>query len=127
MPKFDELQILCETHKPGIVCTVESRLSDDIEDVELTIPSYQALRLDRNRHGGGILVYIHNSLTYNAISKGLGNLEVVLISVSQANSTKVVFVLVFFIVHEVLYMHAWMIFILFWKIWMFLYCPILFL
>lgn len=75
LPKFDELLILCETHKPGIVCIVESWLSDDIQDVELTIPSYQALRLDRNRHGGGILVYIHNSLTYNVISKGPGNLE----------------------------------------------------
>ena len=95
MPKFDELQILCETHKPGIVCIVESWLSDDIEDVELTIPSYQALRLDRNRHGGGILVYIHNSLTYNVISKGPGNLELVLISVSQANSTNSVCVGIF--------------------------------
>ena len=117
MPKFDELRILCETHKPGIVCIVESWLSDDIDDMELTISSYQALRLDRNGHGGGILVYIHNSLTYNVISKGPGNLELVLISVSQTNSTKLVFVLVFFIVREVLYMHAWMIFILFWKIW----------
>ena len=64
--------------------------------MELTIPSYQALRLDRNRHGGGILVYIHNSLTYNVISKGPGNLELVLISVSQANSTNSVCVGIFY-------------------------------
>ena len=78
------------------MCIVESWLSDDIENVELTIPSYQALRLDRNRHGGGILVYIHNSLTYNVISKGPGNLELVLISVSQANSTNSVCVGIFY-------------------------------
>ena len=56
LPKFDELLILCETYTPGIVCIVESWLSEDIEDSELIIPNYQVLRLDRNRHGGGILL-----------------------------------------------------------------------
>ena len=71
---FLNLIILFETYKPGIVCIVESWLNDDIEDSELIIPNYQALKLDRNRHGGGILVFIHNSLTYNVISKGPSNL-----------------------------------------------------
>ena len=87
LPKFDELLILCETYTPGIVCIVESWLSEDIEDSELIIPNYQVLRLDRNRHGGGILLYIHNSLTYNVISTGPSNLELMLISVGQASST----------------------------------------
>ena len=87
LPKFDELVILCEIHKPGIVCIVESWLSEDIEDSELKIPDYQVLRLDRNRHGGGILIFVHNSLTYNVISKGPSNLELMLISVGQHKSS----------------------------------------
>ena len=55
-------------------------------DSELIIPNYQVLRLDRNRHGGGILLYIHNSRTYSVI-KGPSNLELMLISVGQASST----------------------------------------
>ena len=96
MPKFDELVILCETYKPGIVCIVESWLSDSIEDSELIIPNYQVLRLDCNRHGGGILVFIHNSLTYSVISKGPNNLELMLISVGHANSTNKVCVGIFY-------------------------------
>ena len=89
MPKFEELVILCETYKPGFVCIVESwsPLSNDIENLELIIPNYQVLRLDRNRHGGGILVFIHNSLTHSVISKSTSNLELMLISVGHANLT----------------------------------------
>ena len=56
------------------------------EDSELIIPNYQVVRLDRNRHGGGILLYIHNGRTYSVI-KGPSNLELMLISVGQASST----------------------------------------
>ena len=124
LPKFDELLILCETYTPGIVCIVESWLSEDIEDSELIIPNYQVLRLDRNRHGGGILLYIHNSLTY---SKGPSNLELMPISVGQASSTSKFCIGVFFIVHQVLLTRVWMIFILFWKMWTSPYYQTLFL
>ena len=43
---------------------VESWLSGDISDDEITflISGYSFVRLDRNRHGGGILIYIRSSL-----------------------------------------------------------------
>ena len=63
-------------------CIVKSCLSEDIEDSELYIPDYQVLRLDRNRYGGGIFIFVHN-----VISKGWSNLELMLISVSQYKST----------------------------------------
>jgi len=31
---------------------------------ELAIDNYQILRLNRNRHGGGVVMYIHSSLSY---------------------------------------------------------------
>ena len=68
--KIDELSALCTLHNPGIICVVETWLSLDIADSELSIPNYQVIRLDCNRHGGGVLMYVHNCLSYKVIVKG---------------------------------------------------------
>ena len=62
LPKFDELAALCSNDKPDIICHVETWLCKDVLDSEIHIPKYSILRLDRNRHGGGIALYIHNSI-----------------------------------------------------------------
>ena len=33
------------------------------------IPDYQIHRLDRNRHGGGVVLYVHNSLSCKLLLK----------------------------------------------------------
>jgi len=58
LPKFDELLISVDTQQPDIICITESWLCSDIEDSEIMIPGYQILRHDRNRHGGGVLMYV---------------------------------------------------------------------
>ena len=57
LPKLDELTALCSANNPDIVCLVETWLSADILDTEVSIPNYSILRLDRNRHGGGVALY----------------------------------------------------------------------
>ena len=49
---------IAETQNPSMICIVESWLSDEIIDCELSIENYTLTRLDRNRHGGGLLVYV---------------------------------------------------------------------
>ena len=45
--------------------TLQGRCADpDMADSELPIPNYQVIVLDRNRHGGGGLMYVHNCLSY---------------------------------------------------------------
>ena len=56
--KLDELCAVAEATNPKVMCIVESWLSDEISDNELVIDNYQILQLDRNRHGGGIVMYI---------------------------------------------------------------------
>ena len=63
LPKFDELLILADSHNPDVICITESWLSVDIQDSEILIPGYQSLRHDRNRHGGGILMYVSHRFT----------------------------------------------------------------
>jgi len=49
---------------PDVVCLVETWLCMDISDTEIYIPNYSFVRLDRNRHGGGVAMYIRNSVSY---------------------------------------------------------------
>ena len=75
VPKIDELSALCLLHNPGVVCVVESCLSPDVTDSEHFIQNYQIVRLHRNRHGGGVLMYVHKCLSYKVILKGPAMLE----------------------------------------------------
>ena len=47
-------------HDPHGMCITETWLDDDISDSELFIPGYVTVRLDRSRHGGGIIMYTLN-------------------------------------------------------------------
>ena len=43
-------------YRPKVVCIVETWLCDSITDTELTVNDYQMVHLERNRHGGGVLM-----------------------------------------------------------------------
>ena len=45
---------------PGFICVVETWLSNEIDDSEICIQGYTSVRLDRSRHGGGLIIYVHN-------------------------------------------------------------------
>lgn len=58
LPKFDELLISADSHQPDVISITESWLCSNIQDSEISISGYQSLRHDRNRSGGGVLMYI---------------------------------------------------------------------
>ena len=62
LPKLDEFVALCAANNPDVICIVETWLCEDVSDNEVSIPDYSIVRLDRNRHGGGVALYIHNSI-----------------------------------------------------------------
>ena len=68
--KLDELRALClaNNYKFDVICVVESWLSPDISDAEIFIPSFKIFRRDRNRHGGGILIFVKDTLVCTTIS-----------------------------------------------------------
>ena len=75
LPKFDELCTLCATYKPDMLCLVETWLCNYISDNEFMIPGYQLYRLDRNRHGGGVLMYALEEFSVSPIYHTDNNLE----------------------------------------------------
>ena len=82
LPKIDELRALSRTHKPHIICIVESWLDETILDSELCIGNYDIVRLDRNRHGGSVLLYIISSLSHHIVFSGSSDLELIVVSVN---------------------------------------------
>ena len=86
LPNIDELRAIAEADSPNILCVVESWLSNDISDNELAIDQYQILRPDRDRHGGGVLMYVHCSLSPRVLSAGDHSLELLAVSVSPVGS-----------------------------------------
>lgn len=64
LPKIDEIKLLLANENFHVLGIGETWLDATITDNELKIDEYNLIRKDRNRHGGGVAFYIHESLTY---------------------------------------------------------------
>ena len=61
--KYDELCSLAATISHDFIGITETWLDDNVDTHTLLLPGYQApLRRDRNRHGGGVMIYLANHL-----------------------------------------------------------------
>ena len=67
LPKLDNLILAIDIFKPHIICIVETWLSSEITDCEISIPGFQLFRCDRNRHGGGVLAYVSNMFSVTVL------------------------------------------------------------
>ena len=86
---IDDLRIICNEKKPDLICIVETWLCSDISDNEIAIPDYTFHWLDRNRHGGGILIYTHCHFIAHVLpSHKPTNLEFMVISVKNLISSQ---------------------------------------
>ena len=57
--KLEELQIFLEKHSVAHVMGLsESWLDKSVTDSEIAVPGFRMHRMDRNRRGGGVLVYV---------------------------------------------------------------------
>ena len=86
LPKLDELCTTVTLEQPHIVCVVETWLSPDITDNELQISGYQLVRLDRNRNGGGIAMYVSDLFSFRVLlQSGPYNLEFLAVILSSSS------------------------------------------
>lgn len=74
-------------HNPDVICVVETWLAEEINSSEISLANYQLFRLDRNRHGGGVLMYIRNNLVARVLLCGPHNLELLVVSISNSVNT----------------------------------------
>ena len=70
----------------------ETRLDSSIADSEMYIPHYSLLRKDRDRNGGGVAIYVHESIHINLVSHdSLERLEALCIKVCLKNTKPIIF------------------------------------
>ena len=61
--KFEEIESqLIHTMKADILCVSETWLDQSISDLDIEIVNYAIHTHDRNRHGGGVAIYVSDSL-----------------------------------------------------------------
>ena len=72
-------------YKPDVICIVETWLDKSIADCEIAIPNYTSTRLDRDRHGGGIAIYVANHLSFSVVASGPFDLEFLVIPIKQSH------------------------------------------
>ena len=62
---MNEIHHLITKNDFDILGVNETWLSDAVSDHELKLPGYDILRNDRNRHGGGVCLYIKDTIQYH--------------------------------------------------------------
>ena len=68
LPKIDELRNIAKLSNAAVIGIGESKLDDSVLSSEIHIDNYNTFRCDRNRHGGGVVCYIRNDLSYDVKS-----------------------------------------------------------
>ena len=58
---IDQLRLLCETHKPHVLCLNETKLDNEIRDEDLVI---EIDGKDRDRYGGGVAMFVSEEIKF---------------------------------------------------------------
>uniref|UniRef100_A0A1W7R6J3 Putative reverse transcriptase n=1 Tax=Aedes albopictus TaxID=7160 RepID=A0A1W7R6J3_AEDAL len=69
--KFEELKRIVSDSKIDIACFTETWMDSSISDSMINIPGFNVIRNDRNRHGGGICIYVKKGLAYRMVKKSI--------------------------------------------------------
>ena len=68
-PKLDELRIIARNTRAACICITETWLDETVLDSEIQIQNYSIRRKDRNRHGGGVCIYVRTDLAFNPLDQ----------------------------------------------------------
>ena len=84
---IEELRIYLEKQQFDIISLNETMLDISISNHEIKINGYDIVRKDRNRHGGGVAIYIRNTINYS-IRDDLTdeNLETITLEITKPKS-----------------------------------------
>ena len=84
---LDEIKLILYSNDIHICTLNETRLDASIDNHEIDIPHYSLVRKDRNRNGGGVAIYVHESINYERVEhSSLNDLEAILISIKLKNA-----------------------------------------
>ena len=88
----EEIKQIIVDNDIHVLALNETRLDSSIADSEISIPHYSLLRKDRDRFGGGVAIYVHESIHFNLVThNSLEHLEALCINVCLKNSKPIIF------------------------------------
>ena len=76
---MDNLRAVCARGCYDFITVTETWLSADVLDRELYLPRYTIIRRDRNRHGGGVAIYVSTSVSFRSLVDPCPNLELIIL------------------------------------------------
>ena len=82
-----EIAELMYEQQLDIFCLNETRLSNDIRDCEISVDGYSIYRHDRNTSGGGVAIYIKDTLSHHKRDNiNIPNLEIIGIEITPKHA-----------------------------------------
>ena len=90
LPKIDELRNIAKLSNAAVTGIGESKLHDSVLSSEIHIDNYNTFRCDRNRHGGGVVCYIRNDLSYDVKSFFPPEIENIFFEILLSNTKPVI-------------------------------------
>ena len=72
---------MCSSLAPDVVCVVETWLDKNIDDTEIFVQGYCVHRVDRNRHGGGVLIFVKSLFSCSVLFSGSPEFEFIILSI----------------------------------------------
>lgn len=91
LPKISEISLFLHRTKTAIFAVSETWLDETVTDGEINIDGYNVLRQDRNRHGGGVCIFIKNSLNYDVKSISIPSFECLFIDILLPSTKPITF------------------------------------
>lgn len=84
---IDELVVLMHSKPLDILAINESKLDHTVSNNSVALSGYNLERRDRDKHGGGVCVYLRNSINYKRRTDlEDSNLEMIVLEISKPNS-----------------------------------------
>lgn len=84
---IDELKIWISNQSLDLLVINETRLDSSIEDSYISLEGYDLIRNDRNRMGGGVCLYIRDTVNFKTRSDLIPeDLEAICVQVHNPNS-----------------------------------------
>ena len=84
---IDEIRLMLSNHVFDILAINESKIDPSIPDSEINIPSYKSIRKDRNRNGGGVVIYVREQISFRDRNDLVSDsLEMICIEIERPHS-----------------------------------------
>ena len=62
---IDELRVIMLNNPLDILAINESKINESISDDEISVSGFHLIRKDRNIHGGGVFMYIRETIPFS--------------------------------------------------------------